>query len=74
MSKVVLYSTQGCHLCELAMQLLQQLNITIEITEIEIGDDDQLVEKYGTTIPVVEFANGKQLNWPFTEQQVLGCL
>ena len=74
MNQIVLYSTEGCHLCELALELINQLDKPIEVTEIEIGDDDHLVEKYGTTIPVAEFSNGQQLNWPFTEQQVLDYL
>jgi glutaredoxin len=74
MSKVVLYSTEGCHLCELALALLHQLKTPIEITIIEIGDDERLVEKYGTSIPVVEFANGQQLNWPFTLEELNNTL
>lgn len=74
MRKVALYSTEGCHLCELALALLHQLKKPIEITVIEIGDDDQLVEKYGTSIPVVEYANGQQLNWPFTLEELNNTL
>jgi len=70
MTKVILYSTEGCHLCELALDLLHQLQKPIEITIIEIGDNDDLVELYGTSIPVVEFTNGQQLNWPFTLQEL----
>jgi glutaredoxin len=74
MSKVILYSTEGCHLCELALGLLHQLQKPIEITLVEIGDDDHLIEQYGTSIPVVEFTNGQQLNWPFTLQDLNSAL
>jgi len=73
MTSVILYTTAGCHLCDLASDLLLQANqaspLTIHYTEI--GDDDDLVAKYGTTIPVVEFANSRQLNWPFTLDDIL---
>jgi len=70
---VSLYTTAGCHLCELADDLLQQINqrFPLTISYTEIGDDDELVAKYGTIIPVVEFANGQQLNWPFTLDEII---
>jgi glutaredoxin len=73
MIPVILYTTAGCHLCELADNLLQQINQNLPLTikHTEIGDDDELVEKYGITIPVVEFANGHQLNWPFTLDEII---
>jgi len=73
MIPVVLYTTAGCHLCDLASDLLLQANLSLPLTinYTEIGDDDELVKKYGTTIPVIEFANGRQLNWPFTLDEIL---
>ena len=73
MIHVSLYTTAGCHLCELADDLLQQINqrFPLTISYTEIGDDDELVAKYGTIIPVVEFANGQQLNWPFTLDEII---
>jgi glutaredoxin len=69
---VTLYTTAGCHLCELADDLLQQVNQSFPLTinYTEIGDNDELVAKYGTIIPVVEFANAQQLNWPFTLEDI----
>jgi glutaredoxin-like protein DUF836 len=73
MIPVILYTTAGCHLCELAEDLLLQANLSspLTINYTEIGDDDKLVEKYGTTIPIVEFTNGHQLNWPFTLDEII---
>jgi len=73
MTRIILYTTAGCHLCELAKELLLQAKqqIPLTIIDIEIGDDDELVAKYGTTIPVVEFADSRQLNWPFTLDDIL---
>lgn len=75
---LVLYSTLGCHLCEQAEALLQALPLlnprAIEV--IEISDDDALVTRYGTRIPVlgweVEGSRlGAELDWPFDEAAVL---
>ncbi|MDD2701224.1 MAG: glutaredoxin family protein [Sideroxydans sp.] len=62
--KLVLYSTSHCHLCEQAEALLAQLGVEAE--HIDIVDDDALLERYGTCIPVVKRAdNGSEIGWPF---------
>ncbi len=72
MISLTLYTTIGCHLCQLADTLLSELSnqhdVVVEV--IEIGDDDDLVTRYGTTIPVVKFADNSELNWPFTLQDL----
>ena len=70
---VYLYSTVGCHLCDKAKiilwPLLQQYQFTL--TEIDIADDDTLIERYGTRIPVIgALDNPGELNWPFSAEQV----
>ncbi|MBE0440229.1 MAG: glutaredoxin family protein [Gammaproteobacteria bacterium] len=72
MIPVILYTTAGCHLCELADAILQSIstNNPLAITHVEIGDDDSLTERYGITIPVVQFEDGSELNWPFTETEL----
>jgi len=66
-----LYTTSSCHLCEEAYQLLLRLPIpTIHL--IEIADDDQLLDCYGTRIPVLQRTdNQSELNWPFDEEQIM---
>lgn len=62
--ELVLYSTSYCHLCEQAEALLVQLGIEAE--HIDIVDDDELMECYGTRIPVVKrLDSGSELGWPF---------
>ena len=72
MIDVRLYTTAGCHLCELAQNVLQSLPEKYELNIIptEIGDDDVLVERYGIKIPVLKFADKSELNWPFNVQDV----
>jgi len=67
MTTLVLYTTAGCHLCELADLMLQTLAPRHQLTIIatEIGDDDELVERYGIRIPVVQFADNTVISWPF---------
>jgi len=68
-----LFSTAGCHLCELAVNQVRQLSLTqsLQLNIIEIGDDDVLVKQYGVRIPVIKFADNSELNWPFDEHDIL---
>jgi len=64
---LILYTTAACHLCEQAETLLQQAaqNHPLVITATEIGDNDQLVDRYGIYIPVIQKQTGEELFWPF---------
>ena len=66
---LTLYSTEGCHLCEMAFALTQQLNISTQIEIVDIAFDDELFSRYGVTIPVLNY-QGKELNWPFDLEQL----
>ncbi|WP_025823642.1 glutaredoxin family protein [Shewanella marina] len=69
-SALILYHTDGCHLCEIAQQILTDNGIKFEL--VDICDDAVLVARYGTTIPVLSCkAQIKQLGWPFDAEQVL---
>lgn len=76
MITVILYTTAGCHLCELADDILKTIKTsqTIEIVHTEIGDDDDLVERYGIRIPVIQFPNGNELAWPFEATDIENTL
>ncbi len=52
---VVLYSREGCCLCERARQLLHRLRgeFAFEIEEVEITRDPELYQQYRYVIPVV---------------------
>lgn len=65
-----LYSTLGCHLCEVAQAVLVQSACIDEgvIGVCDISTEDALIERYGTSIPVLQHnASSKELNWPFDE-------
>lgn len=73
MISLQLFSTSGCHLCELAKQQLDELAAQIPLIceEIEIADSEALVELYGLRIPVVrELGSGREIGWPFDPAQL----
>jgi glutaredoxin len=52
---VTLYSAAGCHLCESARRVLEQVRaeLPFELEEIDIGGDAELERRYRERIPVV---------------------
>lgn len=72
-----LFTTSSCHLCEEATAIVSKLKIRENVSwlEIEIADDDALLASYGIRIPVLRhLASGKELNWPFTEDDIIALL
>jgi len=55
-STLVLYMRNKCHLCELARESIQLLKNEFDFSymEVDIDQSDELTEKYGIMIPVVE--------------------
>lgn len=53
--QVVLYTRDGCHLCDeaRAVVLAEREHTTFELVEVDIGSSDALVAEYGVRIPVV---------------------
>jgi glutaredoxin len=69
---VTLYSKPDCHLCDLAYQLLTDLDLTVSV--IDIQSNPVLMEKYHLTIPVVLFSNAAALSWPFDTEAIQSLL
>ena len=68
MQKLILYSTLGCHLCELAKQQLEPLidHYLIQLQEVDIANDEGLLKSYGIKIPVLYIERSqRELCWPF---------
>jgi len=51
-TSVVLYTRQGCHLCEQALALLRRHGL--EPSQVDIDQDPQLRARYDCCVPVVE--------------------
>ncbi len=71
-TKLILYSTSSCHLCEEAAAILENLSsLDIAWHEIDIAEDKKLLAIYGTKIPVLRHTDsGREINWPFTQSDV----
>lgn len=72
---LIFYSTQGCHLCEQAFALLNEIELSCSFTVVDIAFDDVLFLRYGVTIPVISFQheNGLVIDsiaWPFDLQKL----
>lgn len=65
---LLLYGTVGCSLCETAwaMAVAEAGRAGFVIEDVDIADDDELLERYGTLIPVARRADrSSELRWPF---------
>lgn len=51
MHEVVLYSRSGCHLCDDAVALLAQFNLSPTVIDVDTSED--LRQRYGEWVPVV---------------------
>ena len=77
MEPLILYSTVGCHLCELALELLAPIltNSNYQLQEEDIADSDELMDRYGIRIPVLRRpSRNAELNWPFDIDQLQSFL
>lgn len=68
---LILYGTEGCHLCHDAQLLLLQTGVAWQ--DVDIIDHDDLLERYGTRIPVL-CHHDRELNWPFQQHDILRFL
>ena len=63
-----LLGTSGCHLCDVAEQLLSQFQAVqpISYQHVDIADfDESMMMEFATTIPVI-LTPSKRLNYPFS--------
>ena len=65
-ARPVLYEREGCHLCEEARVLLDEMLGPNGYTRVDIDADDDLVLRYGFRIPVVALDGVDRLEGPIT--------
>lgn len=67
---LILYGTEGCHLCDEASAILGQFGLAWQT--IDIADNEVLLERYGTRIPVLsKLDTDDELDWPFSHEEIL---
>jgi len=77
MYRLDLMTTEGCHLCDEAIAILQQTLQAgeAEVDLVDIVYDEALMERYATRIPVlVDRVGGEELDWPFDCQRLVQFL
>jgi hypothetical protein len=73
--RVILYERGGCHLCEDARVLLDEMLGAEGYARVDIDTDDDLVVRYGFRVPVVSVDGVDRLEAPMTAvdlRRVLG--
>lgn len=69
----VVYSTIGCHLCDVAMGIVNACALLdgATVCSLDIGEDNNLIREYGIRIPVIRHVqSGMELGWPFDAEQL----
>lgn len=66
---LILYTRPGCHLCDQAAAMLDELGFDWQ--PVNIDNDPDLVQQYGLQIPVVCSGRAKKkLLYPFGKEQL----
>ena len=75
-ARVVLYSRDGCHLCEEVRAQLQSLQNEhgFSLLETDIDHDTDLLEEYGDHVPVVTVNGVEALRHHWSPRRFLGSL
>jgi hypothetical protein len=66
---VKLYVREACHLCSDAVEMLGYAGL-LPVEMIDIDDSPHLGARYGLRIPVLQLADGVELDWPFDAEQL----
>jgi len=72
MSVVVLVTRSGCHLCDDALRLLQELGVEPQLADVD--GDDRLFQLYDWRVPVVLLDGVPAAEGKITRDQLLAAL
>ena len=72
--QIVLYERAGCHLCEDAAVLLDEMLGADRYTRVDIETDDDLLVRYGHRIPVVTVDGAERLEAPISGPDIRALL
>lgn len=73
MQEVIVYSRQGCHLCDEAKDALRRLqrHAKFQWREVDIDGDPQLQKLYNEEVPVIFINGSKAFKYRIDEQEFL---
>lgn len=75
MIQLSLYGTLGCHLCDAALAELAPLASSVQVSQVDIADSNELMERYQLRIPVLQrMDTGGELDWPFDLAKLMDWL
>lgn len=76
MHKVVVYSRQGCHLCDVVKEMLAQAEgeADFQWSDVDIDADPRLREQFNEEVPVVLIDGRKAFKYRMDRQQFLRAL
>ncbi len=75
-ARVTLYGRSGCHLCDVAREVIERVCADLGETfvEIDIDGDEDLQARYAEEVPVT-FVDGRQHDfWRVDEQRLRAAL
>ena len=75
-ARVTLYTRPGCHLCEVAREVVERVcaDLGEQYDEISIDDDPELTRRFSEEIPVT-FVDGQQHDfWRVSEDRLRAAL
>jgi glutaredoxin len=70
MARLTLYEREGCHLCDEARDLLDQLIGPGSYARVDVDTSDELVIRYGFRLPVIALDGKDRLEAPITGPDV----
>lgn len=69
-AELLLFTRDGCHLCEQVEHMLQLAGIAWRAVDIEC--DPGLEQRYGLRIPVLRHpGSGRELDFPFSKDELI---
>ncbi|WP_315386706.1 glutaredoxin family protein [uncultured Stenotrophomonas sp.] len=69
----ILYQRDDCHLCDQALAVLAQARVR-GLESVFIDENVDLEDRYGIRVPVLQDAQGRELDWPFDEARLTAWL
>ena len=72
--RLTLYERDGCHLCDEARVLLDEMLGSGNYARVDIDTDDELVLRYGFRVPVIGLDGIDRLEAPITGSDLRSLL